>query len=141
MSKVTVQKLSIKGLQSVEEELWMAIKEIKSADGLLTLLRLLLTESERIMCGRRIQIAKLLLAGCSHKMITEKLKVGLTTVQNTERWLREAGEYHATFPDLYAEFRTLKSGQFIKKYGGSFTSLQKKYPLHFLLFSLLIDQK
>ena len=46
-----------------------------------------LTESEKIMIGRRILVAKKLLAGQSYRDITREMGVGLDTVHKVKRWL------------------------------------------------------
>ena len=46
-----------------------------------------LTESEKVMIGRRILVAKKLLAGQSYREITREMGVGLDTVYKVKRWL------------------------------------------------------
>ncbi len=47
----------------------------------------LLTPSESIMFARRIQVAKLLLAGKSYDNITKELGVGKTTIMSIRQWI------------------------------------------------------
>ena len=46
-----------------------------------------LTESEKIMIGRRILVAKKLLVGQSYREITREMGVGLDTVYKVKKWL------------------------------------------------------
>ncbi|MBI4812738.1 hypothetical protein HY798_04900 [Candidatus Falkowbacteria bacterium] len=47
----------------------------------------LLTLSEVVMISRRIQTAKMLLAGLTYEEIREKLKIGLSTISGVDNWL------------------------------------------------------
>ena len=51
----------------------------------------LLTQSESLMLARRIQTAKLLMQEKSYDEIKEKLKVGNSTIANTDKWLDSRG--------------------------------------------------
>lgn len=102
-------------------------------------LRDLLTESERIMLGRRILIARMLLAGCTHRYIAEGLHVGLDTIGKVQKWLDDQ------FPGYEKAIKGL-SETYDKRYWASKAGqrelyaksalyrLKKKYPIHFLLF-------
>ncbi len=47
----------------------------------------LLTLSEVVMISRRIQVARMLLAGMGYDEIKAKLKIGGSTINNVEKWL------------------------------------------------------
>ena len=103
-------------------------------------LRDLLTESERIMLGRRILIARMLLAGCSHRYIAEGLHVGTDTVCRVHRWLDDQFPgYEKAIQGMAAEFDkrywNSKAGQRELYAKSALFRLKKKYPMHFLLFS------
>ncbi len=96
-------------------------------------LRDLLTESERIMLGRRILIARKLIAGDSHREIEASMGVGKDTVWRVQRWLHDQlpGYEHA-IADLEKE---LDKRNFKINYAKSaLFRLKKKYPTHFLFF-------
>lgn len=59
--------------------LYTAASSVKGRSAVKLFLRDLLTESERIMLGRRIWIARLLIAGEKYDTIAKKLKLGYGT--------------------------------------------------------------
>ena len=69
--------------------LYTASASIKGRSEMKAFLRDLLTPSERIMLGRRIWIARLLLAGHSQIYISKKLKVGPNTIWRVQKWLED----------------------------------------------------
>ena len=98
-------------------------------------LRDLLTESERIMLGRRIQIARALLAGATHDEVVASFKVGKDTTMRIARWLEEKMPgYKNVIADMDREFEKRQDKIEIARDPFSFKALKKKYPLHFLLF-------
>jgi uncharacterized protein YerC len=100
-------------------------------------LRDLLTESERVMLGRRILIARELLAGRSYNDIEEDMKVGRATIWRVQRWLEDQiPGYENAVREMTAEFAKREKAHRQKKmYATSaLYRLKKKYPLHFLLF-------
>ena len=69
--------------------LYTAAGTVKGRKDMKSFLRDLLTESERIMLGRRIWIARLLLNGISVIEISHQLRVSVATVYRVERWLKD----------------------------------------------------
>lgn len=106
-----------------------------------SLLADLLTESEQIMLVRRVAIAKNLIVGKTIHRICQELHVGITTVMSVERWLQEKfTEYRTALPPLYEEARELalaRKERPIIPY--TFRWMRRKYPMHFLLLNLLLD--
>ncbi len=106
-----------------------------------SLLADLLTESEQVMLVRRVAIAKNLIAGKTIHRICQELHVGITTVTSVERWLQEKfTEYRTALPPLYEEARALalaRKERPIIPY--TFRWMRRKYPMHFLLLNLLLD--
>jgi uncharacterized protein YerC len=96
-------------------------------------LRDLLTESERIMLGRRLLIARRLLRGDSYDDIESDLRVGRDTIWRVQKWLSDAWPgYEQAVEGLEKEY---ERRQFKKMYATSdLYRLKKRYPLHFLLF-------
>ena len=123
------------------DALYTAASALKGREAMKLFLRDLLTESERIMLGRRILIARMLLAGMAATHITEKLRVGSDTVWRIERWLRDQ------FPGFENAIEELEKqmAERKKKYQKvdpfSFVALKRKYPLHFLLFNIADEIK
>ena len=115
--------------------LYTAAGTISGRNATKAFLKELLTPSERIMLGRRIWIARLILSGCSHADIGEKLEVGPNTIVRIEKWLKkQMPGYRDAIKGLEKELdkRALKSDVYNNPFG--FNALKKKYPLHFLLF-------
>ncbi len=101
----------------------------------------LLTQSEVVMLGRRIRIAQWLLYGKSCEVVSRKLHAGLATVYTVDRWLRiQCSSYEKIFPSLYWEMMH-KAAKDRKKYSYpySWNWIRSKYPMHFLLINLLLD--
>lgn len=115
--------------------LYTAASSIKGRSAVKQFLRDLLTRSERIMLGRRIWIARLLMQGVSYDAITAKLKVGMGTIQRVDRWLKDQFPgFEQAIEGLEKEMdrRALKREARADHF--SLAALKKKYPLHFLLF-------
>lgn len=143
MGKVDHRRLSTAQLKQLESELSTAIRVVARDADIVSFVQELLTQSERVMLARRIRIAKMLLAGNSQDQIIEKLHVGISTAQNVERWLQSFPAYRRILPPLYEEFRKKKRGGWHPDdyaFPPTFRTLRKKYPLHFLLFNLLLDE-
>ena len=141
MGKVSPRKLPQIRQQELEEELLKALREIiRKKDS--QLLLVLLTQTEQMMVARRVQVAKRLLAGWTIREIRRDLSVGQATVEAVEKWLRQQFmEYRDVLPSLYVELRKQdqerRRAQPVVQY--TFRWLRRKYPLHFLLFNLLLN--
>ena len=115
--------------------LYTAASAVKGRGAMKLFLRDLLTGSERIMLGRRIWIARLLLGGMSAVNIGEKLKVSVATVYRVERWLDDQFQgYEGALKGLEAEMDKRARKREAKEEPYSYAALKKRYPLHFLLF-------
>ena len=115
--------------------LYTAAGTVKGRDAMKLFLRDLLTPSERIMLGRRIWIARMLLSGETHAGIGERLKVGPKTVSRVARWLEDQIRgYEPALKGLEKDMdrRAVRYESFADPF--SFAALKRKYPLHFLLF-------
>src|SRR4030042_3243906 len=99
----------------------------------------LLTLSEVVMISRRIQIALLLLEGRSYDEIRKELKVGFSNICQVEKWLNNGfGGYKEILPRYQKSEKKRKERQEdvpVTPYSLDWT--RKKYPLHFLLLTLL----
>jgi uncharacterized protein YerC len=115
--------------------LYTAAGTVKGHAAMKSFLRDLLTQSERIMLGRRIWIARLLIQDYTAVEICRKLKVSLRTVYHVERWLSDQFKgYEEAVSGLerVMDDRAVRRESFADPY--SFAALKRKYPLHFLLF-------
>ena len=115
--------------------LYTAAAAIQGRDAVKLFLRDLLTPSERIMLGRRIWIARLLIGGETPTDIGRRLKVGINTVARVERWLHDQFlGYEQVIEKLEKEMDKRAVRREIRQDPFSYAALKKKYPLHFLLF-------
>jgi len=128
--------------------LYQAAARMKGDRAAATLVDTLLTESERLMLGRRILIAQLILAGDTQREICARLNVSPNTVSMTRKWLTEQIPEYDKALKAYQEAaaqkkaaRDAKNPRGQSKYKEypdplSFAGLKQRYPMHFLLFNL-----
>jgi uncharacterized protein YerC len=131
--KVRAKNLSSQERIIVLDTLYTAAGTVRGRAAMKLFLRDLLTESERIMLGRRIIIARLLIAGETHRAIEARMGVGRDTVWRVQRWLYDQlPGFENAIAELEKEFG---KREFRKNYAQSaLFRLKKKYPAHFLLF-------
>ena len=138
MMKVRPRKISNHDRMKYLDALYTAIESLKSREETKSFLRDLLTESERIMIGRRIIIAQKLLKDQSYEQIMREMKVGPDTIMRVHRWLEdENNSYEKVIKQLEKTFESRQKS--IKKEfydTDSFKSLKRRYLLHFFLFNL-----
>jgi uncharacterized protein YerC len=135
--RVKPKTLSDQARMETLDALYTAASAVKGRQAVKLLLRDLLTPSERIMLGRRILIARRLLAGDSIRSISADMKVGHDTIYRVERWLNDQlPGYEQAIREMEKEFTERKQRYEDKKlYATSMLyRLKKKYPAHFLLF-------
>jgi len=135
--KVKAREIPSEQRIEILDALYTAAGTVKGRAAMKTFLRDLLTESERIMLGRRILIARKLIAGETFEEINEELHVGRDTVWKVQRWLQDQlPGYENAIADMEKEFAARKKKYEDKRlYATSaLYRLKKKYPLHFLLF-------
>jgi len=131
--KVRAKQLTEKQRIEVLDSLYTAAGAVRGRKAMKLFLRDLLTESERIMLGRRILIARKLIAGDSQRDIEARLHVGKDTVWRVQRWLLDQFPgYEQAIAELEKE---IEKRNFKKQYAQSaLFRLKKKYPGHFILF-------
>ncbi len=96
-------------------------------------LRDLLTPSERIMLGRRVIIARMLIADTSYAEIGRRLQVSSKTVGKVHHWLKDQFPgFEQAVAGMEQEFKKRNERRLYAT--SAFYRLKKKYPLHFLLF-------
>jgi len=131
--KRKVSDLSDKEVATTLDALYTAAGSLKGRDAMKAFLRDLLTPSERVMLGRRIIIARMIVAGESYDAIGERLHVGRNTIGKVHKWLQDQiPGFESALKGLEKEFATrqTKNGA----YASITQKLKKKYPLHFLFF-------
>lgn len=131
--KVRSKQLTDQERMEILDTLYTAAGTVRGRQAMKLFLRDLLTESERIMLGRRLLIARKLLAGQPKSQIESELKVGRDTVWKVHKWLLDQlPGFEQAISGLEDE---LKRRKFNKRYAESaLFRLKKKYPAHFLLF-------
>lgn len=135
--KVRAKELSNEDRISTLDTLYTAASAIRGRAAMKMFLKDLLTESERIMLGRRIRVARQILAGRSSDDIAEEMHVGYDTIYKVRRWLDDQlPGYENAIQSMEQEFeKRKKKGDDKYLYATSaLYRLKKKYPLHFLLF-------
>lgn len=90
MAKVDYTKIPPSERQKMVRQLAKFLLAIKEEKDMVQVLYRLLTHSEVVMLGRRLEIAEALIQGYSYQSISEKLKVGTTTIRSVDRWLEHA---------------------------------------------------
>lgn len=116
------------------DALYTAAGSLRGRADIKSFLRDLLTMSERIMMGRRITIARMVLAGRSYGEIMAELSVGKDTVHRVHRWLVDQYPgYEKALAGLEKELSKRERKRSID-YTTIIAKLKKKYPIRFLLF-------
>lgn len=135
--KVKAKELSDETRIETLDALYTAAGTVKGRSAMKEFLRDLLTESERIMLGRRVLIARHLLAGKAPTDIASDLKVGLDTIYRVQRWLHDQMPGYekaiAGMEEEYAHRKSKRDDKYLYATSALYR-LKKKYPLHFLLF-------
>lgn len=115
------------------DTLYTAASAVRGREAVKLFLRDLLTPSERVMLGRRIIIARMLIAGESYNEIGKRLRVGKTTISRVHRWLRDQFPgFEQAIAEMEKEFN--RRARKVPAKPLSRTWLKRRYPLHFLLF-------
>ncbi len=116
------------------DALYTAASSVHTRADMKAFLRDLLTVSERVMLGRRILIARLLLQGETRDAIRTRTGAGYATIERVGQWLEDQMPgYEQAITGMEREFKTRR---FYMHYSARevLRRLKKRYPLHFLLF-------
>jgi uncharacterized protein YerC len=117
------------------DALYTAASAVKGRDAVKLFLRDLLTPSERIMLGRRIIIARLLIMGEPYTEIAKRLGVGQATIGRVHRWLKDQMPgFEQAIAGMEQEYEKRSEKRLYAT--SALYRLKKKYPLHFLLFPM-----
>jgi len=138
-----IKKLSHSKKEESRSALFSLAKNMKGEDAVAEFINHLLTESEQVTIGRRILIARMLLAGKNSAEIKSTLSVSPNTFSRTRKWLqRELPNYADALKDFENQQQQKKDvkrktkREYIDPF--SFTALRHKYPMHFLLFNIFL---
>jgi TrpR-related protein YerC/YecD len=144
MTKVNPRDLDSNSKMKYLDLLWTSIAQLETREEVKHFFKDLLSEGEAIMLARRIEIAKRLLEGESYSQIGSKMKVGADTTAKVQNWLISGfGGYEKAIKGFKKELdnRFEKTSKIAKNEPYSFGWLRQKYPLHFLLFNLILENK
>lgn len=143
MAKFDYHKLSLTDRQNLVKRLAAAMAKLRTANDHARFLEQLLTPSEQVMLGRRWQIAQLLVAGESYLNIRANLKVGFTTIEAVDHLLQETvGDYRSLVKKIAEKPKSKRKTWHRDHHSeimGTFGDIRHRYPLHFLLFNLVLD--
>ena len=115
------------------DALFTAAGAVRGRASMKLFLKDLLTESERIMLGRRILIARLLIQGETAEDIRTRTGAGFNTIERIRKWLKDQlPGYEVAIKGLESELG--KRAAQTQYASSAIARLKKKYPLHFLLF-------
>jgi len=118
-------------------DFYSVVALLKNRDEVKNFFKDLLTLSEIVMISRRIQVAKMLLEGYNYDEIRKKLKIGLATISQVEKWLFNGfGGYKKTITEFQKNNKDKKANEF-RPAPLSREWTRKKYPLHYLISNLL----
>ncbi|MCK4891339.1 MAG: hypothetical protein KAS78_01590 [Candidatus Pacebacteria bacterium] len=144
MSRVNPRALDSNSKMKYLDLLWTSIAQLETREETKHFFKDLLSESEAIMLARRIEVAKRLIEGESYGKIAIDLKVGTDTISRVQQWLTSG---YGGYEKAVAGF-SKKLDQRLNKYSKTkkeppytFGWIKQKYPLHFLIFNLLSNNK
>lgn len=131
--KRRLKDLSDKEMMATLDVLYTAASSVSGRDAVKLFLRDLLTPSERVMLGRRLIIARMLIKGVSYDIISKKLRVGRATIGRVHRWLKDQFPgFETAVKEMERAFERRAQKAPVEPF--SYGWLKRKYPLHFLLF-------
>lgn len=109
------------------DALYTAASAVRGRGSVKLFLRDLLTPSERIMLGRRIIIARMLLQGVSYDEIGSRLRVGNSTIGRVHHWLNDQlPGYEQAIKGMEKEFTRRSRSKVSERV--LFGWLKQKYP-------------
>ncbi len=138
MSRVNARHVSSLDKMKYLDLLWTSIAGLQTREEVKNFFKDLLSVSEAVMLGRRIQIAKMLLDGKTYEQIAGSLRAGEDTIGKVQQWLSSGfGGYEKAvraFEQVAKQRMETEKVRNLEPY--SFEWLKRKYPLHFLLFNV-----
>lgn len=128
------EDLSGTEMRATLDTLYTAAAGVRGRDAMKLFLKDLLTPSERLMLGRRIIIARMLMAGSSYNHIGAHLRVGKATISRIHTWLLDQlPGFENAVKEMEKEFDR-RAVRHAARDKFTFAWLKKRYPIHFLFF-------
>jgi TrpR-related protein YerC/YecD len=140
MGKFYLNKLPKEKRIQMIGEFYDTIASLKNREEVRLFFKDLFTPDEIATMMRKIEVAALLMGGCSYRQIEELLGVGKGKINNVQKRLSMGGEgYRLAIKRLLNKRKEkLKAQKNRVQTGPSlFGRLKQKYPLHFLFFNIL----
>ena len=139
--KLEAKKLKSGIREKCLDAFFSALEHVESQNTIKQFLNDVLTESEKIMVGRRILIAARLLKGQPYEGIVREMGVGQDTVYRVKKWL---GSRHRGIEKVAEKFKkAVKSGpgrrsEFRDYYPTSgFAAIRRRYKTYYWISDLL----
>ena len=139
--KLKTEKLKSDIKSKCLDALYKALDFAKGRNEIRSFLNDVLTESEKIMIGRRILIAKYILDRRPPRDIVAEMGVGLDTIYRVQNWL--GGRYKG-YEKVIEKFKktirySTKQGSRLRDYypTGGFADIKRRYKSYYWLSSLL----
>jgi TrpR-related protein YerC/YecD len=133
MAKRKIYEVDQKQRERMMNDFFEIVSKMKTKKDAENFFKDILTPSETLMLTRRIEIAKMLLAGFSYADIKKSLKVGDNTINYVNRWL------FSGFGGYLKELQESKNRKEAEKQlpTNEWERIKKKYPAHFLIFNMI----
>lgn len=141
MGKIKPKSVPNKELYKLLDEFYSIVTLLESKEEVKNFFKDLLSISEALMIARRIQIAKMLMAGHSYETIRSEIGAGLTTIGNIQRWLDAGfGGYIQALGNLDKKLAE-KEAKYAKSQNDPFGEIKRKYPAYFAITSMFEQLK
>jgi len=114
-------------------------KGMTDKDSVLEFVKVMLTESEQHVIGRRILLAQMLLTGHNHTEIKERLHISPNNFIRTRRWVEKQIPNYREVAKEVDKTQERKSGGFAYINPLTFTGMKRKSSKHFLLSNISDD--
>lgn len=136
MAKIKPKSIPNKELYKLLDEFYSIVTLLETKEEVRNFFKDLLSSSEALMLARRIQIAKLLVAGGSYDAIRETTGAGYATIGNVQRWLDAGfGGYIRALGNLNKKLAE-KETAYAKSYSDPFSEVKRKYPAYFAISNM-----
>lgn len=137
--KVNHRALSKKEMTNLEHEFVGILERCKHKRDLVFFTQHILTKSERVMIGRRVRIAKRLLAGKTQDEIRAEMKVGLATIAWVDAWLSDAMPEYKQITRSNEHQPQSDHMRDMMEFHPLLNHLRNKYPMYTPLINMMFD--
>jgi uncharacterized protein YerC len=127
MTKVSKSGIKSDVLEWFVDRLWDGISTAKNDKKLKAFLKELLTPTERIMIAKRLQIAKMLIAGHRYETIKKVVKVTDPTIAKISNIISDSKE------GLYAVALNQTKREDVIRKENTVSQMERRYPSYYLL--------